>query len=198
MDNSILKERGNRVASEFDGIIGPFEAFYVESIIFTALRCLTAFDRYERAVSTRSSAAAIVDSAHEALTHAADLSRYFWPASREHKELAKARASRLRQSFGVVEGSPLESRALRDALEHFDERLDKYLLGDLAGTFWVEPLVGDAVIADDPRGHVFRLVDPSSLIFVIFGEKHEFGGLRQEVERVLQQAIAKRDNGGRL
>jgi len=52
VEKSILNKRSNLVASEFSGVAAHFEAFYIESILYTALRCLGAFDRYERAGST--------------------------------------------------------------------------------------------------------------------------------------------------
>ncbi len=47
------------------------------------------------------------------------------------KALHKNRAEFLRQIFDVTESSPLYDKKLRNALEHFDERLDMYLEGGI-------------------------------------------------------------------
>ena len=54
--------------------------------------------------------------------------------------------------------SPLEDRELRNALEHFDERLDDFLLKDPVGYFFPGPSVQSHEIADEAPGQIFRLV----------------------------------------
>lgn len=192
------EERAKRVEAEFGGVHGLFEAFYIVSILYTARRCLAAFERYDQATKGQSPPEDVVDPVHEALTHAAALSRYFWPASRDLKSLAQARGRKLRDAFGIAEGAALEQREFRNALEHFDERLDAYFLGDLAGVFLPGPIVASVAVADDPVGHVFRLVDPTSETFVVFGEKVRFGQIRKEVADIRERAMAMHDRGGRL
>ncbi|MDG2518403.1 hypothetical protein [Lysobacter soli] len=79
---------------------------------------------------------------HSFLTHTSNVSKIFWPSRPAKKKdeteqqfaerceldprLIRARA--LRISVGLPEdGHPLKSRKLRDHLEHFDERLDRWL-----------------------------------------------------------------------
>jgi hypothetical protein len=141
---------------------------------------------------------------HEALGHAASLSRFFWPSKlggRKTKvltSLKEARAARLRQSFELGEDSPLRNRRLRDFLEHFDERLDQYLLRNDSGYFFPDAMIGEATLADDPSGHIFKLVDPTSSCFVLLGEKHFFEGIRKEVFRIYDRAREFDSNGGKL
>lgn len=61
----------------------------------------------------------------EVMGHIAALSRYFWPAS--NNKLHKDRGKRLRDVYAIDENSQLKNRAARNAVEHFDERLDKLL-----------------------------------------------------------------------
>lgn len=197
MDAETIKMRAARVAAEFGGIWAPYQAFYIESILYTATRSLKAFDRYEDAIAADCSDAEIVDSLQEALTHAAGLSRFFWPpVSRSLPELAAARAARLKEAFAVADQSTLRGRGLRNALEHFEERLDRYLLGDPSGVILPWPVVGEVPVG--PAEHAFRLVDPVSATFVIFGEMHAFAGVREEVNRIVQLATAMRVAGGHL
>jgi hypothetical protein len=103
----------------------------------------------------------------------------------------------LRAAFKVGEESPLKDESLRNALEHFDERLDKFLLENDTGYFFPTPLVDDHRLADDPTGTIFKLVDPAAGFFVILSEKYCFTPIIAEVERVLGQAVDMK-RAGRL
>jgi hypothetical protein len=192
------EERASRehtIATEYDGILPYFEAFYLASIAYAAGRAVAAFDRFELAVK-RADNEETVASVQEALTHVAALSRFFWPVRKS--ALAQARGRRLRAGFGVEDGSPLQSRELRNALEHFDERLDAFLVDDHFGYFFPGAMVGDVSLSEDVMGHIFRLVDPKSLQFVLLGEVYSFGAVREiaiEIERVASVASQA---GGRL
>lgn len=59
---------------------------------------------------------------HSFLTHASNASRLLFPV----KSGDRNRGAYLRERLDIPQGSPLQSRALRDHLEHFDERLDAW------------------------------------------------------------------------
>lgn len=179
----------------YDGISSPFEAFYIHSIIYAADRADSAFRRFDDALPT-GNAELVVSSVHEALTHAAGISRFFWPM-RETK-LARARGEKLRKAFAVEDSSPLRHRKLRNALEHFDEDLDAFLLDDPVGYFFPGALVASHQLADEEIGNIFKLVDPENNICILLGEKYEFGHIRQEVRRVLDVARIMDASGARL
>lgn len=157
--------------------------------MFSASRSHGAFLRYERGLASNASADEIVSSIHEALSHAAALSRFFWPA--RTKGVASTRGERLRLCFGVDDNSPLHARDLRNALEHFDEHLDEYLLWNDAGYFFPDAMVDNHELADESIGHIFKLVDPSRQIFVVLGKKFCFEPIKQEVKRILDLAEKK-------
>jgi hypothetical protein len=75
-----------------------------------------------------------VATVQEGLAHAASLSGYFWPM-KTGGERATARGERLRKAFNLTDESPLRSRSLGNAFEHFDERLDRFLLVTVLSTF---------------------------------------------------------------
>ncbi len=189
-------EREKYVLDQEGGIMPMYEAFYIQAIIYSAGRAKDAFDRFDSAVHSSSDAASIVATAHEAFTHVAALSRFFWP-SRE-RSLYKARATKLRAAFGLDATSPLYERDLRNGLEHFDERLDEFLLQDLAGHFFPDQVVGSVSLIGSPITFMFRLVDPVEDIFVLLGERHSFGALRKVVSEVLGKAQKMNEKGGRL
>lgn len=180
------KARAKQIVNDHEGIYLIYVAFYVQAILYAAGRANAAFTRFGSALQADADPAEIVACVHEALGHTAALSRFFFPADK--RPLARARAANLRKRFAVGNASPLIDRELRNALEHFDERLDDYLLGDLAGYIFPVPLVDDAELVDEPSGHIFRLVDPVKEIFVLLGEKHDFGAVRLEVQRIAELA----------
>jgi hypothetical protein len=190
LDKAELERRAHLTVTECDGIQPPYVAFYIEAIYYAAERAAAAFQRFTESAKAGKSASDIVASVHEALGHAAAMSRFFFPI--EKKALPRARAARLRQLFAVGNGSALQDRNLRNALEHFDERLDEYLLADIAGYIFPDPMVEDADLADEELGHIFRLVDPQTETFVLLGKKHLFGAMRSEVERIAALAGSMR------
>lgn len=198
MDHSIDKQelkRRTEIIAEYGGIIPYNEAFYIESIKYSATLSARAFDRFAAAV-IQGRGDEIFIMLQDALTQAAALSRYFWP-SRE-KGVHALRANRLRIAFEMDDQSPLKDRELRNALEHFDERLDNYLLEDRVGAIIPGPVVAPHYTVDEVLGSVFRLVDPWELVVVIFGNKHEFFPVKEEVDRILGLAEQFDKNGSRL
>ena len=145
--------RAALVADECAGIHLPYEAFYIHSIIYSASRAGDAFRRFDIARAVNDTEENQVSAVHEALGHAAALSRFFWPSGRSAgtaqavKRLRAARATKLRAAFNLTDDSPLRDRHLRDSLEHFDERLDHYLLTNDAGYFFPSARIGRAELA---------------------------------------------------
>ncbi|MCM0020997.1 MAG: hypothetical protein NBV67_13455 [Tagaea sp.] len=185
------------VTDDFGGICPIYEAFYIHSIIYVAERSDAAFRRYELAVKEGRIAAFVFAAVQEALTHAGALSRFFWPTPQGNK-LAIERGIRLRSAFSVNDTSALKSRTLRNAFEHFDEDLDRYLLKDLTGYIFPTPIVGDYTLTDEKLGHIFKLIDPTHGICVLLGKKFEFRSIQSEVRRVLTAAHDMDQRGCRL
>lgn len=196
VDEAEIAQRGAMIARQWGGIFAPFEAFYIHSILYAAGRAEDAFWRFDEAVDSAEDPGLIVATVQEALTHSAAISRFFWPMGRS--DLAKARGEKLRAAFGMEDASPLRQRKLRNAFEHFDKDLDRFLLADRVGAFFPGPLVEDHRLTEDGLGNIFRLVDPANGICVLLGEAFEFGRIRSEIERVLHEAQAMDAAGCRL
>ncbi len=197
IDGKIRKEKEALIAKQYRGIYPPYEAFYIHSIIYAAERSETAFQRFDEAVVASRPAALIVATVQEALTHAGALSRFFWPMKKD-SQLVVARGARLRDAFALNDTSALKWRRLRNAFEHFDEDLDRFLLEDRAGYFFPSPQVDDQTLADEAIGHIFKLVDPKHGVCVLLGEKFEFRPIRSEVQRILVRAYGLIEQGSRL
>ncbi len=204
LSESDLDLRARRIVNEWDGIYPLYEAFYIHSIMYSADRVLEAFERYDSLRRKNAPAPDQVSAVHEALGHAAALSRFFWPSGvgprrrTAQRELTQARAAKLRTAFGLTDSSPLKDRSLRDALEHFDERIDRYLLSSDAGQYMPVPRIGDSSTLPDGMHHIFKLVDPATESFVILDSKFRFGEIRQEATRILLEARRMSKSGDRL
>lgn len=198
MDEDVRKEREALIAREYHGIYPVYETFYIHSIIYAAERSETAFKRFDESVAAVWSPELIFATVQEALTHAGALSRFFWPIKNEKSNLAVARDNKLRDAFALDDTSALKWRKLRNAFEHFDEDLDRFLLEDPAGCFFPTPLVDDQALANESIGHIFKLVDPKHGICILLGEKFEFRPIRGEVQRILSRAREMDEQGSRL
>ena len=185
-------ERRARITIDMCGGIQPMHmAFYCLSISYSAERALAAFKLYDYLYRENADASSLISAVQEAVGHIGALSRYFWPAPHGKKkneikqyELRMERGKKLREKFKITEDSPLSDRELRNAWEHFDEKLDTYLLSHDAGYFFPTPMIQSHTIAGDPVGKIFKLLDPEKECLVLLGSKFFFGPLRTEVEKI--------------
>lgn len=204
INNEELERRAKLVAEDSEGILPYYEAFYLLSIHYSAGRCLQSFEKYEQLKNQKINPDDLVSVIQEAVGHAAALSRYFWPSplgrkNQENlKQLKENRGEKLRKSFGLTENSPLYNRDLRNAWEHFDERLDVYLLENDAGMFFPTCTIDSHILADDPVGHIFKLLDPEAECLVLMGHKYFFSPIRSEVQRIFNAIFDEKHGGGRL
>lgn len=169
------------------GIAGYQRIFYHVSIQYSVNASFESFKRYDSALAqNHPDKATIVNPVHDALGHAAAVSRYFWNYSsdRVYKKLHKARASKLRKMYELDDSSALNNRDLRNTLERFDERLDQFLLKELAGMHIPTPSVGTYEPGDNDLNRIYKMVDPDKEIFVIFNEPYDFGEIRKAIEEL--------------
>lgn len=185
------RERRATIVVQSGGILPQYYAFYNLSVRYLAEQGMQAFERYRARVDSGCFPDELIATVQTAVGHAAALSRYFWPSISDSKretavgQLRVERGKRLRNSFKVTDKSPLHRRPLRNAWEHFDERLDDYLLSVDAGVFMPTGLIGEHTAADDPIGHVFKLLDPDAECLVLLNKKYFFGPIRAEVRRIV-------------
>jgi hypothetical protein len=185
LDKEEAKRRAKIVAAEYGGLLPYAHPFYLASIIYSAEAALVAYSRYQESLGDEEDHSSPAAAIHEALGHAASLSRFFWSP---RGDLSAARAAALRKELAVPNGSPLENRALRNALEHFDERLDAFLLTDAVGLLLPDPIIADSTKIDDPTAQIFKLVDPRNGVYVLFNEHFEFQPIIEEVSRICARA----------
>ena len=198
-------ERRAQITSDTSGGIIPYvEVFHISSILYSAERCLEAFEQFEERIQSEAPAPELVSSVQEAVIHAAAVSRYFWPSPMgkkkepEYKRMKALRGEKLRTAFCLDETSALYDRELRNAWEHFDERLDRYFLAASAGQFFPDPVIGSHTLADNPVQHYLKLLDTDAHCLVLLGAKHYYEEIRDSIQTVAEKARELYEAGGRL
>jgi hypothetical protein len=171
------------------GIWPPYEAFYLESLLYctdSALESVALVGaRLERGAPHQPESADWNESAHAILNgvqniaiQGAGLSRYFWPA--RNREPHSARAVHLRAGLGIREESPLRDRDLRNQMEHFDEKLDQFCQGTVVGNIlpqYVGPFPGEPRV---PR-HIFRAYYTDQAVFEVLGRRYSMQPIVDEI-----------------
>lgn len=182
-------------------IFGLYQTFYIQSMLFNCQSAARSIDRIDsvfeklshkvteedlRKLPTHS----ILNELQNIVIQGAALSRYFWPIRKGHEE----RGNHLREVFNVNEGNPLQARELRNTIEHFDERLDVYLLSGIVGYIFPE-FVGPRPNEDDVAGHFFRAFFVDCGIFRLLDVEYKIEPLMNEILR-LGAALQEADSNG--
>jgi hypothetical protein len=158
----------------FQGIWPPHRMFYIESMLFNSQAACASISAVADVLAALEQGSpsetidthAVLNEIQSIVLHGAAVSRYFWPVRQGHER----RAEELRHNFEVTEESPLYSRSLRNALEHFDERLDKYLASGIVGHI-IPEFLGRSGKTDVPV-HVFRAYFLDTGDFQLLDEKY--------------------------
>jgi hypothetical protein len=178
-----LEQRRALVADEYNGILPMFELFYLTSIVYVAERCLSSYAEYKEALASKSRDV-IFSRMQDTIAYAGGVARFFWPTKRGGR-LAAKRGETLRSFFQIDSSSPISDKSLRNTLEHFDERLDEFLVENDAGGFVVQAIVGDLEDYAERTVKVFKLIDPEKRTIVILNERFEYQPIINEVGRIL-------------
>lgn len=125
--------------------------------------------------------------------HAAALSRYFWPVGKKHEW----RGDQMREAFGISDGSALKPRELRNAIEHFDERLDLYVEDGLVGQI-IPEYVGPVPPSSGVPLHLFRGYYVDTGEFELLGNRFNIPEIAGEVLRIRDELRRMDAQGGRL
>ncbi len=95
----------------------------------------------------------------------------------------QARGAELRKNYQVADDSPLRSRDLRNAIEHFDERLDDYLAQGIVGTIYPHYL-GIEPPPSQVKRHFFRAYFTNTGVFQLLDHRFEIDPLARELWRL--------------
>jgi len=187
-----------------DAIEPAYEAFYIHGMLFNAqsaflsiVRISHAFenlpdDSFENGIG-RDITRGILNDMQNIIVHAAALSRYFWPVRSGHQD----RGAQLRRSLAIDESNQTYSRDLRNSIEHFDERLDRYLSDGIVGVV-IPEYVGPKPIEDGVPGHFFRAFFTDTGEFRLLNGDHNMTPITAEITRIRDALVEADENGGRL
>jgi hypothetical protein len=168
----------------------PYRVFYSLSIGFcieSAARSIEALaDLMQEVERSRSWKAlrqadpeAVLNEIQNIIVQGAAVSRYFWPV----RDKYAPRGAELRGIYRIQDDSPLRSRELRNAIEHFDERLDEYLSRGIVGN--IHPhFIGPEPQKDGVPQHFFRAYFVDSGIFQLLDHRVELDPLSRELWRL--------------
>lgn len=188
----------------------PHQAFYVQSMLFNTASALQSYDKaskYVKAISEgkigpQDRKDELLDCLQNLVNQGGAISRYFFPASDsprgatpEQKGMHKKRGAYLRKVFGVDDGSPLKDRGLRNAVEHFDERLDLYLESGIVGHIFPSLILEEPEETEVPH-HIFRAYYLRKGIFQVLGERYEIQPIFEEIKRIHGLLVKFDENGG--
>jgi hypothetical protein len=185
-------------------ILPPYEAFYIDSMLFNtqsavrSIEVLSMVMNYLDESKSPESLAAIdtedvLNHLQNIIVQGAALSRYFWPVRKGYK----GRGEYLRKALGITDDNPLKSRDLRNAIEHFDEKLDDYLSTRIVGYVFPQ-FFGPLPKRDGAPSHIFRAYYIDVGRFELLGKSYEIEPIAKELLR-LNEALIKCDKeGGRL
>lgn len=184
----------------------PHETFYLQSMLFNSNSARESVERIadviaavdglpEDEIRATIDPPTLLDELQNVVLQAGALSRYFWPVRKKPNTVS--RGERLRHSFAMSEASPLHSRDLRNSLEHFDERLDDYLRGDVVGVILPE-YVGMKPVEEAIPFHLFRAYYLDVGVFCLLGEEYSIPPLVDELGRIHDRLAFLSTQGGRL
>ena len=172
----------------------PYHVFYIQSMLFNTASALQAVQRAskyiqaitEGKIDPQDRKDELLDCLQNFINHSAAIARYFFPSmigGKGEKLLHKNRAEFLRNIFEISENSPLHDKKLRNAIEHFDERLDMYLEGGIVGHIFPSLILDKPEETEVPH-HIFRAYYLNDGIYQVLGERHSIQPILDEIVRV--------------
>lgn len=185
----------------------PYEAFYIQSMLFNTTSALQSCSIAEkiiekisiREIDPQEKMDLLLDCLHNVVNQSGAISRYFFPSrdgvkGTDKKTIHRDRGQYLSKVFGVKYDSPLMNRALRNSIEHFDERLDLYLQEGIVGYIFPSLILSEPEDSDVPH-HIFRAYYLKEGIFQVLGERYEIQPIVDEVGRI-HDLLVKFDGSG--
>ncbi|HBO2548230.1 TPA: hypothetical protein U8188_002229 [Pseudomonas aeruginosa] len=186
----------------------PHQAFYIQSMLFNTASAFQSCNIAEKIIQKISDGKIdpqekkdiLLDCLQNVVNQSGAISRYFFPSrdgvkGTDKKTIHRDRGQYLSKVFGVKDDSPLMNRALRNSIEHFDERLDLYLQDGIVGYIFPSLILPEPEDSDVPH-HIFRAYYLKEGIFQVLGERYEIQPIVDEMARIHDLLVKFYGNGG--
>lgn len=186
----------------------PYEAFYIQSMLFNTTSALQSCSIAEKIVEKilieeidpQEKKDSLLDCLQNVVNQSGAISRYFFPSrdgvkGTDKKTIHRDRGQYLSRVFDVKDDSALINRSLRNSIEHFDERLDLYLQEGIVGYIFPSLILPEPEDSDVPH-HIFRAYYLKEGIFQVLGERYEIQPIVDEVVRIHNLLVKFAGNGG--
>ena len=117
------------------------------------------------------------------------ISKFLFPSENNNKKVSrirKIRAEHLKKYLDVTENSPLKNRSLRDALDHFDERLDTHLSNpdNMMGITMPYVIDTESIFNDPIKHSIYKFFDPSTHVFRVFKTRIELTPITEAIDEL--------------
>src|SRR3546814_2662613 len=142
----------------------PHQAFYIQSMLFNTTSAFQSCSIAEKIIKKISDGEIdpqekkdiLLDCLQNVVNQSGAISRYFFPSrdgvkGTDKKTIHRDRGQYLSKVFDVKDDSPLMNRALRNSIEHFDERLDLYLQDGIVGYIFPSLILPEPEDSDVPH-----------------------------------------------
>ena len=186
----------------------PYEAFYIQSMLFNTTSALQSCRIAEKIIEKilleeidpQEKKDSLLDCLQNVVNQSGAISRYFFPSrdgvkGTDKKTIHRDRGQYLSRVFDVKGDSALINRSLRNSIEHFDERLDLYLQEGIVGYIFPSLILPEPEDSDVPH-HIFRAYYLKEGIFQVLGERYEIQPIVDEVVRIHNLLVKFAGNGG--
>ena len=177
-------------------VMEPFvERIYVEELLTQCTWALSAVERMNEVLQSPDGGGPQVffRQAADLLQHAALASKLLWPPGSSigfKNKRAKSRGLHLRTALQMPEQHVLRSRSLRDHFEHYDERLDDWVVRSpnriiVNNVIGPRTTIGGNVVQDH---EIFKLFDPQTKRLLFRGEPFDLQELVDALVDVANRA----------
>jgi hypothetical protein len=123
---------------------------------------------------------------HSTVSGLGNISKVFFPA----RSQSEARCAHMRTLFGVGDNSLLGARDVRNGLEHFDERIDRWAATSQRHNFADRIVMPPGAIVGLDPSYFARSFDPSSTVISVFGDSVDLKAVIAEVQAIVGRVQA--------
>lgn len=173
------------------GIYPLYEVFYIECILSATESAINNLEEIHFILSDSKSVKdfglKIIDLSENIVNQAGIISKYFYPPSK--MKIHQLRAEQLRKSYIVEDSNILKNRKFRNHIEHFDEKLDKFLKSSMVGDVIPPKSLFQSTVEINSITKVFKAFVVQGSKFISLSEEIEIIPLMTEIYRIHDLSI---------